>query len=50
MNLEFDDKTYVCRVVNSYDGEELIIGSTALLDALQPRPIHSLQYYIYKYV
>jgi hypothetical protein len=37
-NLEFDGKTYVCRVVNSNDGEELVIGSTALLDALQPRP------------
>ena len=37
-NLEFDGKTYVCRVVNSNDGEDLIIGPTTLLDALQPRP------------
>ncbi len=34
-NLEFDSKTYVCRVVNSNESEELIIGSTDLLDALQ---------------
>lgn len=35
-NLEFDGKTYICRVVKSIDGEDLIIGSTRLLDALRP--------------
>ena len=34
--LEFDGKTYICRIVDSIDGEELLIGSTELLDALQP--------------
>ena len=34
--LQFDGNTYVCRVVQSNEGEELLIGSTALLDALQP--------------
>lgn len=34
--LQFDGVTYVCRIVESNDGEELLIGSTALLDALQP--------------
>lgn len=37
-NLEFDDTTYLCRVVNSNEGEELIIAPTSLLDALRPRP------------
>lgn len=35
-DLEFDGRTYTCRIVNSIDGEELIIGSTKLLDALHP--------------
>ena len=35
--MEFDGRTYTCRIVNSIDGEELIIGSTELLDALHPR-------------
>lgn len=34
--LQFDGVTYVCRIVESNDGEELLIGSTALLDALHP--------------
>lgn len=34
--VRFDGKTYVCRVVESNEGAELLIGSTALLDALQP--------------
>ena len=34
--LEFDGKTYICRIVDSIDGEELLISSTELLDALQP--------------
>lgn len=34
--MEFDGKTYICRIVDSIDGEELLIGSTELLDALQP--------------
>ena len=37
-NLEFDGKNYICRVVNSNDGEELIIAPTSLLDALHPYP------------
>ncbi len=35
-NYEFDGKTYCCRVVEDKDGDELIIGSTKFLDALQP--------------
>lgn len=35
-DLEFDGRIYTCRIVNSVDGEELIIGSTKLLDALHP--------------
>ena len=34
--VQFDGNTYICRVVNSHEGEELLIGSTALLDVLQP--------------
>lgn len=34
--LEFDGRTYTCRVVESIDGEDLLIGSTILLDALHP--------------
>ena len=34
--LEFEGTTYICRVVESVDGEDLLIGSTELLDALQP--------------
>ena len=34
--VQFDGNTYICRVVNSNEGEELLIGSTALLDVLQP--------------
>ena len=33
--IQFDGKTYICRIVDSIDGEELLIGSTELLDALQ---------------
>ena len=33
---EFDGRTYTCRVVESIDGEDLLIGSTNLLDALHP--------------
>ena len=35
--MEFDGKTYTCRIVESIDGENLLIGSTKLLDALHPR-------------
>lgn len=35
-DLEFEGRTYTCRVVESVDGEDLLIGSTELLDALQP--------------
>lgn len=34
--VKFDGKAYDCRVVESNEGEELLIGSTLLLDALQP--------------
>lgn len=34
--IKFGGNTYPCRVVVSNNGEELLIGSTALLDALQP--------------
>lgn len=34
--IQFDGKKYICRIVDSIDGEELLIGSTKLLDALQP--------------
>ena len=34
--LEFEGAMYTCRVVESVDGEDLLIGSTELLDALQP--------------
>lgn len=34
--IQFDCKKYICRIVESIDGEELLIGSTELLDALQP--------------
>lgn len=34
--LQFGGITYMCRIVESNEGEDLIIGSTALLDALQP--------------
>lgn len=34
--MQFNGNTYLCRVVKSNEGEELLIGSTALLDALHP--------------
>ena len=34
--IRFDGKTYVCRIVKSNEGEDLLIGSTKLLDALHP--------------
>lgn len=34
--IQFGGDTFVCRVVESNEGEELLIGSTALLDALHP--------------
>lgn len=34
--IEFNANSYQCRVINSKDGEELTIGSTRLLDVLQP--------------
>lgn len=35
-NLEFNKVTYPCRIVKDNIGEDLIIGSFRLLDALQP--------------
>lgn len=34
--VQFNGITYTCRVVESNEGEELLIGSTVLLDALHP--------------
>lgn len=34
--IQFGGNTYPCRVVISNEGEELLIGSTALFDALHP--------------
>lgn len=34
--MQFGGNTYLCRIVKSNEGEGLLIGSTALLDALQP--------------
>lgn len=35
-DLQFGGNTYTCRIVESNEGEDLLIGSTALLDALRP--------------
>lgn len=35
----FDGSTYVCRIVQANDGEELVIAPTALLDVIQPGSI-----------
>ena len=34
--IQFGGKSYVCRIVEANDGEELLISPTTLLDALQP--------------
>lgn len=34
--VQFNGNAYSCRVVDSNEGEELLIGSTDLLNALQP--------------
>ena len=34
--IQFDGDTYVCRIVKANEGEDLIIGSTKLLDTLHP--------------
>lgn len=34
--MHFGGSTYLCRIVESNEGEELLIGSTALLDVLHP--------------
>lgn len=34
--IQFDGNTYVCRIVKSNEGEDLLIGSTKLLDTLHP--------------
>lgn len=34
--IQFGGDTFVCRIVKSNEGEDLLIGSTTLLDALQP--------------
>ena len=40
---EFSGVEYPCRIVKDNQGEYLIIGSTALLDALQPRQFRGLE-------
>ena len=32
--IQFDGKKYICRIVESIDGEELLIGSTELLERI----------------
>lgn len=34
--MQFGGNTYMCRIVKSNEGEELLIGSTTLLDVLHP--------------
>lgn len=34
--IQFEGKTYHCRIVESNEGEELLIAPTSLLDALHP--------------
>ena len=34
--IQFNGRSYYSRIVESVDGEELLIGSTVLLDALHP--------------
>lgn len=34
--MKFEGRTYTCRVVKSINGEDLLIGSTGLLDVLHP--------------
>ncbi|MCS2310903.1 hypothetical protein NXW05_10200 [Phocaeicola vulgatus] len=34
--IQFGGKSYVCRIVEANDGEELLIAPTTLLDALRP--------------
>lgn len=34
--VQFNGITYTCRVVESNEGEKLLIGSTVLLDAIHP--------------
>ncbi len=36
--ITYRDKTYICRVLTSNDGEPLIIAGLRLLDALMPYP------------
>lgn len=37
---EYEDEVYRCRVVKDKDENELIIGTTKLLDAIQPRDLN----------
>lgn len=36
--INYKGKEYTCRIVNSNEGEELIIAGTSLLDVLMPYP------------
>lgn len=35
-DIQFGGDTFVCRIVKSNEGEDLLIGSTKLLDTLHP--------------
>ena len=37
--INYKGKDYTCRIVNSNEGEELIIAGTSLLDVLMPDPM-----------
>ncbi len=37
--INYKGKDYTCRIVESNEGEQLIIGGLTLMDALMPNPI-----------
>ena len=41
IEINYHGETYICRILISNDGEELIIASTELLDKLMPYPTTS---------
>ena len=43
--VQFGGNNYPCRVVESNEGEELLIGSITLLDALQPGSFYLRNYF-----
>ena len=44
-DIQFGGDTFVCRIVKSNEGEDLLIGSTKLLDALHPGSFEDEQLY-----